>query len=105
MTEKAYDWIVVRRSRRTPGASTRSCVSTSRITSGCVASCRSRSASASPWSSGFAGGGRYDDGTAGSPLRIFLEGLRDAVTAIDQQRGGTGLRANRSGMPASLQRS
>ncbi|WP_182178511.1 three-Cys-motif partner protein TcmP [Methylobacterium radiotolerans] len=34
---------------------------------------------------GFAGGGRYDDGTAGSPL-IFLEGLRDAVTAIDQQR-------------------
>lgn len=38
---------------------------------------------------GFAGAGRYDDGTAGSPL-IFLEGLRDAVTAIDQQRAAQG---------------
>lgn len=38
---------------------------------------------------GFAGAGRYDDGTAGSPL-IFLEGLRDAVAAVDQQRAAQG---------------
>lgn len=39
---------------------------------------------------GFAGGGRYEDGTPGSPL-IFIEELKRAVEAVNLQRSSQGL--------------
>jgi three-Cys-motif partner protein len=39
---------------------------------------------------GFAGGGRYDDGTPGSPL-IFIEELRRAAETVNVLRAGQGL--------------
>ncbi|HYW15543.1 MAG TPA: three-Cys-motif partner protein TcmP [Allosphingosinicella sp.] len=39
---------------------------------------------------GFAGGGRYQCGTAGSPL-IFIEELKRAIEAVNAQRGASGL--------------
>lgn len=41
---------------------------------------------------GFSGGGRYDDGTPGSPL-IFIEELRRAVESVNTQRIAQGLNA------------
>lgn len=41
---------------------------------------------------GFAGGGRYQCGTAGSPL-IFIEELRHAIETVNAQRGSQGLGA------------
>ena len=41
---------------------------------------------------GFAGGGRYTCGTGGSPV-VFLEGLRDAIEAINLKRHASGLDA------------
>ena len=43
---------------------------------------------------GFAGGGRYRCGTAGSPI-IFIEELKRAIDAVNLQRASQGLGSSR----------
>ena len=80
------------RSKSIPGASTRSCVEYifDYLTVRCKLPQQERFRLAIV--DGFAGGGRYQCGTLGSPL-IFIEELKRAVEAVNTQRAVQGLGA------------